>query len=54
MQKKLYFIQGVDFERIENLPKNEIKYLLMFDDSCEEFSTFKQFVKLLLLEDTFD
>ena len=47
MQKILLnFIQGVDFEQIEKLPKNETKYLLMFDDSCEEFSNSKQFVKI--------
>ena len=32
--KNLTFIQGVDFELIENLPNNGTKSLLIFDDSC--------------------
>ena len=44
-QKKLKFIQGVDFDLIENLPNNGTKYLLIIDDSCEKFSNSKQFVK---------
>ena len=43
-KKILTFIHGVDFELIENLPKNETKHLLKFDDSCEEISNSKQFV----------
>ena len=31
---------------IENLPNNGTKYLLIFDDSCEEISNSKQFVKI--------
>ena len=47
MQRKNHkFIQGVDFYLIENLPKNGSKYLLIFDDSCEEISNSKQFVKI--------
>ena len=45
-RKNLKFIQGVDFELIEKLPNNETKYLLIFDDSCEEISNSKQFVKV--------
>ena len=45
-KKKFNFIQGVDFERIENLPNIGTKYLLIFDDSCEEISISKQFVKI--------
>ena len=45
-RKNLKFIQGVDFELIENLPNNGTKYLLIFDDSCEEISKYKQFVKI--------
>ena len=45
-RKNLKFTQGVDFDLIEKLPKNGTKYLLIFDDSCEEFSNFKQFVKI--------
>ena len=45
-RKNLKFIQGVDFELIENLPNKGTKYLLIFDDSCEEISNSKQFVKV--------
>ena len=41
----LKFIQGVDFELIENLPKKRKKYLLMFNESCEKISNSKQLVK---------
>ena len=44
-RKNLKFIQGVDFELIENLPNNGTEYLLIFDDSCEEISKSKQFIK---------
>ena len=40
------FFQRVDFELIENLPNNGTKQLLVFDDSCEEISNSKQFVKV--------
>ena len=40
------FAQGVDFELIQNLPNNGTKYLLIFDDSCEEISSSKEFVKI--------
>ena len=43
-RKNLNFIQGVDFELIENLPINRKKYLFTFDDACEEISNSKQFV----------
>ena len=46
MKKNLKFIQGEDFDLIENLPNNGTKYLLIIDDSCEETSNFKQFVKI--------
>ena len=45
-RKNLKFIQGVDLELIENLPNKGTKYLLIFDDSCEEISNSKQFVKI--------
>ena len=45
-RKNLKFIQGIDFELIENLSNNGTKYLLKFDDSCEESLKFKQFVKV--------
>ena len=43
--KNIEFVQGVDFDTIENLP-NIGKTLLIFDDSCEEISSSKQFVKI--------
>ena len=44
--KNIEFVQGVDFELILNLPNNGTKYLLIFDDSCEEISRSKEFVKI--------
>ena len=44
--KNFEFVQGVDFELIQNLPNNGTKYLLIFDDSCEEISSSKVFVKI--------
>ena len=44
--KNIQFIQGVDFEFIQSLPNNGTKYLLIFDDSCEEISSSKEFVKI--------
>ena len=44
--KNIEFVQGVDFELIQNLPNNGTKYLLIFDDSCEEISSSKEFVKI--------
>ena len=41
------FIEGVDFEFIQNHPNNGTKYLLIFDDSCEEISSSKDFVKIV-------
>ena len=32
--KKIEFIEGVEFEFIQNLPNNGTKYLLIFDESC--------------------
>ena len=49
-RKNLKFIQGVDFELIENLPNNETKYVLNFDDSCEEILNSKHFVKIATAE----
>lgn len=49
MQKTIHgieFIQGVDFQMINNLPNNGDSYLLIFDDSCEEISKSSDFVKL--------
>ena len=44
--KNSEFIEGVDFEFIQNLPNNGTKHLLIFDDSCEEISSSKDFVKI--------
>ena len=47
MQKEienLEFVQGVDFEFIDSLENNGTKYLLVFDDSCEENYNSKAFV----------
>ena len=42
----IHFVQGVDFEFIQSLPHNGTTYLLIFDDSCEEISSSKDFVKI--------
>ena len=44
--KNIEFKEGVGFEFIQNLPNNETKYLIIFDDSCEEISSSKVFVKI--------
>ena len=44
--KNIHFIQGIDFEFIQSLPNYGTKYLLNFDDSCEEISSSKEFVKM--------
>ena len=44
--KNVEFIQGVDFQLINALPNNGDRYLLVFDDSCEEISKSSEFVKL--------
>ena len=49
MQKEienLEFVQGVNFEFIDSLKNNGTKYLLIFDDSCEEICSSKAFVDL--------
>ena len=48
MQKEIdciEFIKGMNFELIDSLKNNGTKYLLIFDDSCEEVCSFKEFVK---------
>ena len=45
-RKILKFIQGIDFDLIENLLNNGTKYLLIFDNSCEEISNSNHFVKI--------
>ena len=44
--KNIEFIEGVDFELIQNLSNNGTKYLLIFDDSCEEISGSNDFVEI--------
>ena len=49
MQKEienLEFVQGVSFEFIDSLENNGTKYLLFFDDSCEEICNSKAFVNI--------
>ena len=49
MQKEienLEFVQGVSFEFIDSLKNNGTKYLLMFDNSCEEICNSKVFVDI--------
>ena len=49
MQKEienLEFVQGVNFEFIVSLKNNFTKYLLIFEDSCEEICNLKAFVDI--------
>ena len=49
MQKEiedLEFVQGVNFDFINSLKNNGTKYLLIFDDSCEEICNSKAFVDI--------
>ena len=49
MQKEienLEFVQGVNFEFIDSLKNKGTKYLLIFDDSCEEICVSKAFVNI--------
>ena len=52
--KNIEFIEGVDFEFIQNLPNNGTKYLLIFDDSVRRFPALKISLKLQQLEDIKD
>ena len=54
MQKEienLEFVQGVNFEFIDSPKSNGTKYLLIFDDSCEEIAIQKPLLKLPPLGD---
>ena len=42
----LEFVPGVNFEFIDSLKNNGTKYLLIFDDSCEEICNSKTFVDI--------
>ena len=44
--ESLVFVQGVNFEFIDSLENNGTKYLLIFDDSCEEIWNSKTFVDI--------
>ena len=44
--KNLEFLQGVNFEFTDSLKNNGTKYLLVFDDSCEEICKSKTFVDI--------
>ena len=49
MQKEIEnheFVRGVNFEFIDSLKNNGAKYLLIFDDSCEEVCNSKAFVDI--------
>ena len=51
MQKEiesLDFVRGVNFELIDSLKNNGTKYLLIFDDSCEEICNSKAFVDIAI------
>ena len=51
MQKEiedLELVQGVNLEFIESLKNNGTKYLLKFDDSCEEICNSKAFVDIAI------
>ena len=51
MQKEtenLEFVHGVNFEFIHSLKNNFTKYLLFFDDSCEEIRKSKAFVDIAI------
>ena len=44
--KNTHFIQEVHFEFTQSLPNIGTKDLLIFDDSCEEISSSKDFVQI--------
>ena len=44
--ENLEFVQGANFEYIDWLENNGTKYLLIFDDSCEEIFKSKPFVDI--------
>ena len=49
MQKEIEnpeFVQGVNFEFIDSLKNNGTEYLLVFEESCEEFYNSKAFVDI--------
>lgn len=44
--QQIEFINGVDFEMIKSLPNDNTKYLLIFDDSCDEICRSKDFQQI--------
>ena len=46
--KNLDFVQGINFEFIDSLKNNNEKYLLIFDDSCEEIYNSQAFVDIAI------
>lgn len=44
--QNIEFIGSLDFDFIDNLPNDGTKYLLIFDDSCDEISRSKKFEKI--------
>ena len=44
--KNLEFVQGVNFEFIDSIKNNGTKFLLKFDESCEEICNSKAFVDI--------
>ena len=48
--KNFEFVRGVNFEFTDSLKNNGTKYLLIFDDSCEEICNSKAFVDIATAE----
>ena len=44
--ENLEFVRGVNFEFLDSLKNNGAKYLLIFDDSCEDKCNSKAFVNI--------
>ena len=44
--ENLKFVQGVNFEFIDSVKNNGTKYLLIFDDSCQEICKLEVFVDI--------
>ena len=44
--ENLEFVRGVSFEFIDSLKSNGTKYLVVFDNSCEEICNSKTFVNI--------
>ena len=45
-KSKISFVSGVILDVIDSWKNNGIKYLLIFDDSCEKFCNSKAFVDI--------